>query len=310
MRGWSPGGGRTRSRTGFRCARRTGRDGAGFAACERVYRDDRSCRVPIVLRLHVLRLQVLRLHVLRRHVLRCGDVVMPARLERGNTRVAPAGPIQDRRAWLSEHDVRVRRPDANGLGAFGRRRLAVGWDAANPHPAHPRGWRVPGRDLRLELGISFPYRLRWPVAAFAAARGRRGAARIVRNAHRLSGLGVRCRRQGQPDDLQHDHHGPSPEAAGYANHGSCAAQSHRSRYPIPVVPVHCGQRSVRPHPRIAAGNGTFRTPRPLPSPRSGSDSPRGGGATAIAAWPPGSPGPCQMSASVNRRMRCRSPARS
>jgi hypothetical protein len=243
MRGRSPGGGKTRSRTGFRCARRTGRGGAGFAACERVYRDDRSCRVPIVLRLHVL-----RLHVLRLHMLRCGDVVMPARLERGNTRVAPAGPIQDRRAWLSEYDMRVRRPDANGLGALGRRRLAVGRDAADPHPAHPRGWRVPGRDLRLELGISFPYRFRRPVAALAAARGRRGAARIVRNAHRLRGLGVRCRRQGQPDDLQHDHHGPSPEAAGYANHGSCAAQSHRSRYPIPVVPVHCGQRSVRPHP--------------------------------------------------------------
>ncbi len=59
-------------------------------------------------------------------------------------------------------------------------------------------------------------------------------------------------------------------------------------------------------PWIAAGNGTFGTPRPLPSPRP----PRARGPTAVSVWPVAAPGWRQLSPSVSRRMRFQSPARS
>gem|GEM_PF-4128815 len=59
-------------------------------------------------------------------------------------------------------------------------------------------------------------------------------------------------------------------------------------------------------PFIAAGNGTFGTPRPLPSPRRG----HGRGPAAAMVWPVSAAGPSQASPSVSRRMRFQSPARS
>lgn len=146
----------------------------------------------------------------------------------------------------AEHDARVGRADAYGLGTLRGRRLLLGRNAADPDAAHAARRRVLWRHGGL---LPSRHRRRAPYARSGLLLKDRGATGRVRrrDAYRLR-LREHSRRRHAGDERRRNGRqrdaGATPTPCGRASQGA-RTRRHRSRYPETNGAVHQG-RSAGP----------------------------------------------------------------